>query len=48
MGAWITIRPFAEQGAAQVRNLFITVNRLVSPLDFRDAFEAYIEHRSGD
>jgi putative acetyltransferase len=38
-----TIRPFAEQDAAQVRDLFITVNRLLSPPDLRDAFEAYIE-----
>ena len=37
MGAWITIRPFAEQDAAQVRNLFITVNRLVSRLSFPPA-----------
>jgi hypothetical protein len=48
MGAWITIRPFAEQDAAQGRNLFITVNQLLSPPDFRDAFEAYIERRSRD
>jgi GNAT superfamily N-acetyltransferase len=38
------IRPFAEHDAAQVRELFITVNRLLSPPDLRDAFEAYIEH----
>src|SRR5215469_11256530 len=42
--AEITIRPFVEQDAAQVRELFITVNRLLSPPDLRDAFEAYIEH----
>jgi GNAT superfamily N-acetyltransferase len=41
--AEITIRPFAEQDAAQVRELFITVNRLLSPPDLRDAFEVYIE-----
>lgn len=40
----VTIWPFAEQDAAQVRELFITVNRLISPPDLRDAFEAYIEH----
>jgi putative acetyltransferase len=40
----ITIRPFASQHAAQVRALFITVNRLLSPPDLRDAFEMYIEH----
>ena len=43
MDAEVTIRPFAEHDAAQVRELFITVNRLLSPLDLRDAFEAYIE-----
>ena len=39
----VTIRPFAEHDTAQVRALFITVNRLLSPPDLRDAFEAYIE-----
>jgi ribosomal protein S18 acetylase RimI-like enzyme len=39
----VTIRPFADQDTAQVRELFITVNRLLSPPDLRDAFEAYIE-----
>ena len=39
----VTIRPFVEQDAAQVRELFITVNRLLSPPDLRDAFETYIE-----
>ena len=38
----VTIRPFNEQDAVQVRNLFITVNRLLSPPELRDAFEAYI------
>ena len=41
--AEVTIRPFAEQDAVQVRELFITVNRLLSPPDLRDVFEAYIE-----
>ena len=44
MDAEVTIRPFAEQDAAHVRELFITVNRLLSPPDLRDAFEVYIEH----
>jgi GNAT superfamily N-acetyltransferase len=39
----ISIRPFAEQDTAQVRELFITVNRLLSPPDLRDVFEAYID-----
>jgi GNAT superfamily N-acetyltransferase len=38
----ITIRPFEEQDASRVRELFITVNRLLSPPDMREAFEAYI------
>jgi GNAT superfamily N-acetyltransferase len=38
----ISIRPFAEQDTAQVRELFITVNRLLSPPNLGDAFEAYI------
>jgi len=42
--AEITIRPFVEQDAAQVRELFITVNRLLAPPDLRYVFEAYIEH----
>jgi GNAT superfamily N-acetyltransferase len=43
MATEIIIRPFSERDAAQVRELFITVNRLLSPPDFRDVFEAYIE-----
>jgi ribosomal protein S18 acetylase RimI-like enzyme len=43
LNACITIRPFAESDAAQVRHLFVTVNRLLSPPDLRDAFEVYIE-----
>jgi GNAT superfamily N-acetyltransferase len=37
-----SIRPFAEGDARQVRELFISVNRLLSPPELRDAFEAYI------
>ena len=40
----VTIRAFAERDPAQVRELFISVNRLLSPPELRDAFEAYIEH----
>lgn len=43
MSACITIRPFAADDAPQVRRLFITVNRLLSPPDLSDAFEAYIQ-----
>ena len=42
MNAEITIRPFREEDASHVRELFITVNRLLSPPHMRDAFEAYI------
>jgi GNAT superfamily N-acetyltransferase len=43
MATQIAIRPFSERDAAQVRELFITVNRLLAPPHLRDAFEAYIE-----
>jgi GNAT superfamily N-acetyltransferase len=43
VGEEVTIRPFAEHHAAEVRELFVTVNRLLSPPDLRAAFEAYIE-----
>jgi GNAT superfamily N-acetyltransferase len=43
VGTKIIIRPFVQQDAAQVQALFITVNRLLSPPDLRDAFETYIE-----
>jgi len=43
MATEITIRRFSERDAAQVRELFITVNTLLSTPDLRDAFEAYIE-----
>ena len=38
----IVIRAFAPGDAAQVRDLFIQVNRLLSPPDMQDAFEDYI------
>jgi GNAT superfamily N-acetyltransferase len=41
LSAEITIRPFAD--APQVRELFIVVNRLLSPPNLRGALEAYIE-----
>src|SRR5271166_1006725 len=43
VGTEVAICPFAERDAAQVRELFITVNRLLSPTGLRGAFEAYIE-----
>ncbi len=36
------IRPFAVDDTEQVRELFIAVNRLLSPPHLRDAFETYI------
>jgi GNAT superfamily N-acetyltransferase len=39
----IEIRPFADGDASQVRELFIATNRVLSPPDLRDAFEAYIK-----
>jgi GNAT superfamily N-acetyltransferase len=38
----ITIRPFQDADAARVRELFITVSRLLGTPGLRDAFEAYI------
>jgi GNAT superfamily N-acetyltransferase len=38
----VTIRPFQQQDAAEVRDLFIIVNRLLSPPHMRQAFESYI------
>lgn len=40
--ATIAIRPFEETDASDVRELFITVNRLLSPPHAREAFELYI------
>ena len=42
MNAEIAIRPFQEEDASHVRELFIIVNRLLTPPPMRDAFEAYI------
>ena len=42
MGISINIRPFAADDAAQVRDLFIRVNRLLAPPDMKEAFEGYI------
>jgi GNAT superfamily N-acetyltransferase len=42
MNPGITIRPFAEEDATPVRELFIMVNRLLSPPALRDTFESYI------
>jgi GNAT superfamily N-acetyltransferase len=42
MNQAINIRPFVSEDATQVRELFIAVNRLLSPPDMRDTFEAYI------
>ncbi len=42
MNAGMIIRPFEEKDATAVRELFVTINRLLSPPQMRDAFEAYI------
>ena len=42
MNPGITIRPFAEEDATQVHELFIFVNRLLSPPAMRVTFETYI------
>jgi len=43
LGTEIRIRQFADDDAPQERGLFVVVNRLLTPFDLRDAFEAYIE-----
>jgi GNAT superfamily N-acetyltransferase len=43
MATGLMIRPFRDRDMAQVRELFITVNRLLSLSDLRDVFDAYIQ-----
>ena len=38
----ISIRPFGEDDAAQVRDLFVRVNRSLAPPHMAEAFEGYI------
>jgi len=38
----ISIRPFAEDDTAQVRDLFVRVNRALAPPQMAEAFEGYI------
>lgn len=38
----ITIRPFIEDDAAQVRDLFVGINRSLAPPQMAEAFEGYI------
>lgn len=38
------VRPFTASDAAQVRDLFIRVNRLLAPPHMAEAFEAYISN----
>lgn len=40
--ALLHIRPFSPADALRVRELFVTVNRLLAPPDLREAFEGYI------
>jgi GNAT superfamily N-acetyltransferase len=42
MSLGITIRPFIEEDATSVRELFIVVNRLLAPPEMRNKFESYI------
>ena len=42
MNISITIRPYISADAPQVRQLFITVNRLLAPPHLQEAFESYI------
>jgi hypothetical protein len=47
-GVELEIRPFRNADGPHVRELFIEVNRLLSPPDLRDAFEAYIKRALAD
>jgi GNAT superfamily N-acetyltransferase len=38
----LVIRPFLSGDAAEVRDMFVNVNRLLAPPAMREAFEAYI------
>lgn len=38
----ITVRAFSPDDAAEVRNLFVRINRLLAPPNLADAFERYI------
>ena len=42
VSAEFTIRPFEAGDGFEVRKLFVAVNRLLSPPDMRERFEAYI------
>jgi putative acetyltransferase len=42
VSASLVIRSFTERDAFRVRELFVTVNRQLSPPDMREVFEAYI------
>jgi GNAT superfamily N-acetyltransferase len=42
LSAIVTIRPFREQDAVSIRDLFVLVNRQLAPPAGRDLFEAYI------
>ena len=46
--AALEIRPFRDADGTRVRELFIEVNRLLSPAELRDAFDAYIERALAD
>jgi putative acetyltransferase len=42
MNTAIDVRAFTAADAAEVRDLFVKVNRLLSPPDMKEAFESYI------
>jgi len=48
MDGTIDIRRYAERDAAEVRALFVRVNRLLAPPALADAFESYIERSLGE
>ena len=48
MSGELAIRPFQGTDGPRVRELVVEVNRLLSPPDLRDAFEAYIQRALAD
>ena len=42
MNTQVEVRAFVAQDAAQVRELFVKVNRLLAPPEMKEAFEAYV------
>ncbi len=44
----LSIRHFSDSDAGRVRDLFVTVNRMLAPAEMKPAFEQYIEQSLAD